>query len=226
MNYDIYQLLDPEDAQELRNAVLALEWTPGQARTAEATKHYKSNYELPRASEEVRTLAQVVQNKILRNQQLMKDHMINKIMQPKFNRYDSDTLQTYRRHGDSALMGGQIRTDLAMTLFLTKPEDYDGGELVIEDSTGKEWSFKPEQGQCIIYPCWNPHWVTEVTRGQRVSAITWLESKIRDIEKRELMRRFYGALCKMEEEQGYSHHYTTLSTCLSKLSRMWMEYSV
>lgn len=224
MNYDIYQLITPERAQEIREEVMKLNWQKGQARTKEATKHYKSNYELPRENPQVNALAQEIQMLLLRTPEIGQDHIINKVMMPKFNKYDSDTESTYKRHGDSALMGGKIRTDLAMTLFLTKPEDYDGGELVIEDSTGKEWSFKPDQGQCIIYPCYNPHWVNPVTRGSRVSAITWIESKFRHYEQRELIRRFGKVMREIEAKDGYSDNFTTLAGILSKLTRMWVEY--
>lgn len=224
MNYDIYQLMDPGDAQAMRDAIMAMEWYPGQARTKEATTHYKSNYELPRENAQVMTLAIQLRNMLQRNSDVQKDHLVNKFMTPKFNRYDAESEMTYKRHGDSALMGGKIRTDLACTIFLTKPEDYDGGELVIEDSTGKEWGFKPDQGQCIIYPCYNPHWVNPVTRGSRVSAITWIESKFRNYEQRELIRRFGKVLRDIEEKDGYSDNFTSLAGIMSKLTRMWVEY--
>jgi PKHD-type hydroxylase len=113
-------------------------------------------------------------------------------------------------------MGRKIRTDLACTLFLN--DDYDGGELCANGL-----SVKGEPGTCVVYECWRPHWVNPVTRGERICAITWMQSAIRDATQREVLNLFQSVLKEVDRTSNEARFYPRLSALYGKLIRMWME---
>jgi PKHD-type hydroxylase len=225
--YDVYRILTPAVAQEFVQAVEKMEWEVGKARTAEATGTIKRNQEI---KETTSTQAAVLIGQIKKafgaHPSLYADHTVCKVFSPKFNKY-TDTGE-YQRHGDAAIMGGQVRTDLSCTLFLSHPDTYKGGDLCIENPDGSHHEVKGDPGTCVVYPCHMPHWVKPVTEGARISCVTWFQSGFRDIEQRELMRRFLRVLKEMEAEPDirYSKHHTTLGTIHGRLQRMWIDYEV
>jgi PKHD-type hydroxylase len=135
-------------------------------------------------------------------------------MPPRFNRYGEG--EEYKTHADGAWMGRSMRTDLACTLFLN--DDYEGGELHINGM-----DIKAGAGVAVVYPCWRPHSVKPVTKGERIAAITWIQSLFRDETERELMQMLQGVLGDIDREQPEGRHYASLSTVYSKLMRIWME---
>ena len=222
--FDTYRVMTPAQAQEIVQAVTLLEWEQGKARTKEATGTIKKNEEIKQDNVGNVFLEQV-RKMMVAHPRLMTDHTVKKMMHPKFNRYRSDG--EYKRHGDAAIMGGKVRTDVACTLFMSHPDTYDGGDLCIEAYDGGHHTIKGDPGTCVVYPCHMPHWVTPVTRGERISVITWFESCYRDFEQRMLMRRFLRALQEMEKEEylRYGELHTSFGTIHSKLQRMWIDYA-
>lgn len=225
--YDTYRILTRAEAQEYVQILNSLDWEVGQARTPEATGTIKKNEELRASSNDaVKAIVEQIKNKMASHPTLYIDHFVKKLLSPKFNRYKNDG--EYKRHGDAAVMGNSVRTDLAMTLWLSHKDLYKGGDLCIEGNDGSYHQFKGDPGTCIVYPCWQPHWVTPVTEGERICMVTWLESMYRNWEERDIQRRFLKALKKMEADpklEPYGEYFTTFGCIQSKLQRMWVDYA-
>ena len=136
-----------------------------------------------------------------------------------FSRYEPD--MQYGSHVDDALMAG-MRTDVSFTLFLSEPESYDGGELVIESASGEE-PVKLAAGSLVAYPSTALHHVAPVTRGERLAAVGWARSYIRDGARRELLFDLDTARRRMFAEHGKSADYDLVSKSLANLLRMWVD---
>ncbi|MEO8243268.1 MAG: Fe2+-dependent dioxygenase [bacterium] len=129
--------------------------------------------------------------------------------------------QTYGLHVDDALMQG-IRTDLSFTLFLSDPETYDGGALIIEDHFEAR-AIKPNAGDLILYPAATLHRVDAVTKGERLAVVGWLQSLIRDPARREVLFDLDQAVDACFATEGKSEQFDRLSKTKSNLLRMWAE---
>lgn len=136
-----------------------------------------------------------------------------------FSRYGGG--QHYGSHVDDAIMGG-VRTDISFTLFLADPAEYDGGELVMETAAG-EMAFKLPAGSGLFYPSTTLHRVEPVTRGQRMAAVGWIRSLIRDAGDRELLFDLDTARQTLFQQQGKTAEFDLLSKCLANLMRKWAE---
>ena len=222
MYVDIYQLLEPEEALQMGQIVDSMEWKQGKARTKEATGTIKRNLEIKACdSEEAKTLLRQLGDKAVQSE-LRNHHFLKKSFGFKFNKY-TETGE-YKRHGDAPIMGGSVRTDLACTLSLSDPSTYEGGNLCYEEPNGEHTEIRLQPGQCVVYPCHMPHWVTPVTKGSRIAAITWFESMFRDLEQRLLLRRFNKVINDMEAADMDGDIRVTLGTIYSKLVRNWCVY--
>ena len=236
--FDTYRIMTPAVAQEFVAAVEKMDWETGKARTKEATGTIKKNQEIKETTLQLGETAR--QNHPLKaailigqikkllgsHPNLYPDHTVSKVFSPKFNRYTNSG--EYQRHGDAAVMAGQVRTDLSCTIFLSHPDTYKGGDLCIEGNDGGYHRVKGDPGTCVVYPCHMPHWVEPVTEGARISCVTWFQSCYRDIEQRVLMRRFLRVLKEMEAdpEHRYDKYHTSLGTIHGRLQRMWIDYEV
>ena len=211
--------MSEEDAKILRDTALKMEWRSGRARTEYGDKHIKKNQELVIVPEYA-PMAKQLQDALRYNEAIFEEFMPYKIMPPIINRYNTDS-PFFGRHGDSALVGdGQVRSDVSCTIFLTSPENYEGGELIIKD----KYSVKGPAGTAFVYDGGQPHWVTPVTRGERVSAVTWMQSYIRSPQRRQLMSELTQVLKNLEKQrEDWDAEYTSLGLVKSNLLRMWME---
>ena len=127
--------------------------------------------------------------------------------------------QSYGLHVDDALMAG-VRTDLSFTLFLSEPESYDGGALIIED-TAEARAFRPAAGDLILYPSTTLHRVAPVTRGERLALVGWVQSWIRGAEQREILFDLDRAIEEVHARDGKSALFDTLAKTRSNLIRQW-----
>ena len=144
-----------------------------------------------------------------------------------FSRYE--TSMSYGRHVDDALMGGiegmqslQTRTDVSFTIFLSAPEEYTGGELVMESAPGEQ-SYKLPVGYAVFYPSTTLHRVNEVTSGARHAVVGWLQSLVSDAGKREMLFELDGVRRAIFQREGKSAEFDTLSKVYSNLLRAWAE---
>lgn len=223
MSFNTYQLITEVSTLEILDKVRDMEWHQGKARTEEATGTIKQNLEL-KASDDLHAKDMLIQI-----QRLLADHigikrevLPKQTLTPKFNRYTKDSPQ-YKRHGDAAVMGGTVRTDLSCTIFLTPTSEYDGGVLCVEDPFGGKVEIKGEPGTCVLYDGGSPHWVTPVTRGERICAVTWIQSHIRDAGEREIIASLNRTLRQMESDEEWTEQYTSLGIISGKLMRKWMD---
>ena len=141
------------------------------------------------------------------------------ILSPLFSRYTAG--KSYGLHMDNALMG-DMRIDLSLTLFLSDPADYAGGELIIYFPTG-ERSVKLPAGHAVLYPTTALHRVAEVTRGQRLVVVTWVRSLVRDAAKREILFDLKTAHHRLADQLGKTPEVDMLSKTHTNLLRQWVE---
>ena len=155
-----------------------------------------------------------------RHEEFKKHAMPRRILPPLFSRYGPGSY--YRRHVDNALMGPfpTMRSDLSITIFLNDPEEYDGGALSLETPLGTQ-QHRLKRGDALLYPTHYPHAVTDVTLGQRLVVVTWVESLIRDPQQREIISDMSNLMewaieQKLEQEPLLNIEKTRLN-----LMRMW-----
>jgi PKHD-type hydroxylase len=141
------------------------------------------------------------------------------ILGPLFSRYLPG--HAYGIHVDDALMGG-VRSDVSFTLFLSPPESYDGGELVIDSTAGEE-AFKLAAGSIITYPATTLHRVAPVARGERLAAVGWVRSYVREAERRELLFDLETARRRLFDREGKTAEGDLLAKCAANLLRLWCE---
>lgn len=185
----IPDVLTPEQVAHGRQLLDSTDWVDGKATTGYQSAKAKDNMQLPADSPVARELGEMILSALSQNPLFLSAALPLRILPPMFNRYAGG--QSFGTHVDNAIrqVPGtpvRIRTDLSMTLFFSAPEEYDGGELCIEDTYGVQ-SIKLPPGHMVLYPSTSLHHVTPVTRGARVSSFFWLQSMIRDNGQRSLL---------------------------------------
>jgi PKHD-type hydroxylase len=208
----LYQVLSADEAGSIVERIRGMEWAQGRASSPLATGTVKKNRELKATDGE--PAESILKDLHKRLEALQDEHFIRLMLVPRFNRYGVG--EAYHEHADAAWMGRRIRTDLACTIFLT--DDYDGGELCVNGV-----SLKGEPGTCVVYECWRPHHVNPVTRGERICAITWMQSGIRDETQREVLNLFQSVLKDVDRTSDEERLYPRLSALYGKLVRIWLE---
>jgi len=141
------------------------------------------------------------------------------VLGPLFSRYEPG--HAYGAHVDDALLAG-VRADVSFTLFLSPPESYDGGELVIDSASGED-AFKLAPGSLVTYPSTTLHRVAPVARGQRLAAVGWVRSYIREAARRELLFELETARRRLFDREGKTAEADLLAKCAANLLRMWCE---
>jgi PKHD-type hydroxylase len=185
----IEKVLTAEQLAAARQRLAAAEWVDGRVTAGYQAQEVKRNAQLPETSPVARELGEVVLAGLARSPRFMAAALPLRVFPPMFNSYAGG--QTFGTHVDTAIRqmvktGQRIRTDLSATLFLTPPEEYDGGELIVEDSYGEK-SVKLTAGDMVLYPATSLHRVEPVTRGNRVSSFFWIQSMIRQDAQRTLL---------------------------------------
>ena len=182
-------VLSKTDVAKFRAAMDAAMWEDGRSTAGSQSALVKKNDQLPPNGELARQLGEIVVKAIVANPLFVSAAIPKQIFPPLFNRYGAG--QHFGVHVDNAvrgdhLTGARIRTDLSVTLFLSEPDEYDGGELIVEDYYGSH-EVKLPAGHLVLYPASSLHTVTPVTRGVRVASFFWLQSMIRDGHARSLI---------------------------------------
>lgn len=222
----IADMLPDDLLEESRKIFDTNEFENGGATAGWHAKLVKRNLQLSAGQPEV----QALQEKLLSH--FARHRVINMAALPKhfrpllFNRYE--TGMSYGSHVDDAIMGltpqgGEAgRADISFTVFLSDPESYDGGELVIESSAGEQ-AYKLQAGQGVLYPSTSLHRVAEVTRGVRLAAVGWVQSFVRDAGQRELLFELDNVRRAIFRRDGKSPEFDGLSHVYSNLLRRWSE---
>ena len=219
----IANVLDPEEVQRVRERLAALPFQDGRATAGWHARTVKRNEQADAADEGVRALRSEVDQAIGRSTLFRMAARPRRRTPIRFSRY-SDAME-YGNHVDDAVMDGPdgpVRTDVSFTLFLSEPDSYDGGELVTETTAGEQ-SYKLPAGSMVVYPSSTLHRVAPVTRGERVAAIGWAQSQVRDPAQREVLFDLDTARRRMFDREGKTEDFDAISKSLANLQRMWAE---
>lgn len=197
-------ILAKDDVAEFRRLMDGADWEDGRSTAGAQSALVKQNEQLPPAGETARRLGEHVIKALSANPLFMSAAIPLRIFPPLFNRYGVG--HRFGTHVDNAvrgdhLTGMRIRTDLSVTLFLSEPDEYDGGELVVEDLYGSH-EVKLPAGDLVLYPATSLHMVTPITRGARVASFFWLQSMIRDAQARSLIFDLDGTIQSLSERVG------------------------
>ena len=224
----IPNVLSKADVAEFRRIIDASDWEDGRSTAGAASAMVKRNEQLPPDSEVARLLGNRVLTALSASPRFISAAIPLQIFPPLFNRYAASDGHHFGLHVDNAvrgdrLTGMRIRTDLSVTLFLSEPEDYDGGELVIEDLYGSH-EIKLPAGDLVVYPASSLHLVTPVTRGTRVASFFWLQSMVRDAHARSLIFDLDTSIQALVERLGRDDPETVkLTGIYHNLIRYWAE---
>ncbi len=230
MQLKLYQVLTPEEAEEMRVLLETQDWQEGKARTEELTGYIKRNKELkPKQDGELVTaLSAKITQKIANHPEAAVDMSLMKMTGVKFNKYGDDQPGgEYKRHTDAPWMG-PVRTDFTCVLALTDPDTYEGGDHYVEDPLGETIVLRPKQGELMLYETGYAHWVEPVTKGSRISALAWAESQIMGERERalcstlkNLSRDFEAAMLANKDDTRFRKWFVDIGVVHSGLYRMW-----
>jgi PKHD-type hydroxylase len=224
----IPEVLSKSEVAEFRHIMDGCEWEDGRLTAGAQSGLVKRNQQLPPNTEVSRELGSRIITALTANSQFISAAIPLQIFPPLFNRYVAAEGHHFGIHVDNAVRGDhltglRIRTDLSVTLFLSEPEEYDGGELVVEDLYGSH-EIKLPAGDAVLYPSSSLHMVTKVTRGTRVASFFWLQSMIRDAHARSLIYDLDSAIQALVERLGRDAPETVkLTGIYHNLIRYWAE---
>ena len=200
-------------------------WVDGRVTAGHQSARAKDNQQIAEGSPEARELGQLVVSALERSPLFITAALPRRIFPPLFNRYEGG--MTFGAHVDNAIRqitgtAFSIRTDLSATLFLSRPEDYDGGELVVEDTFGTH-AVKLAAGDMILYPATSLHRVNPVTRGVRLASFFWIQSMVRDDGERTLLFDLDMAINRLGADMHDHPAVVALTSCYHNLLRRWAD---
>lgn len=222
----IPEVLSKEQISEYRTLMGKAEWVDGNVTSGQQSALAKNNMQLPEGSPLARQIGDAIQDALGQSPLFISAALPLKVFPPLFNRYEAG--QEFGTHVDNAIrhLRGtdfRIRSDLSATLFLTEPEDYDGGELTIEDLYGEQ-TVKLPAGHMVLYPSSSLHHVTPVTRGARVSSFFWMQSMVRDDGQRTLLFQLDNAIRNIGADRGLQDsEVISLTGVYHNLLRRWAD---
>jgi PKHD-type hydroxylase len=225
MLLQIPSVLTKEQVRDARALLDAAEWIDGRVTAGHQSARAKHNEQVPEHHPAARQTGEVIVAALARNPLFRSAALPLHVFPPLFNRYTGG--QSFGSHVDNAVRQvtgttHQLRTDLSATLFLSEPAEYDGGELVIEDTFGVQ-SVKLEAGNLILYPASSLHHVRPVTRGARVSSFFWIQSMVRDDSERTLLFDLDLAIQRLGAEYAEHPSALQLTGVYHNLLRRWAE---
>jgi PKHD-type hydroxylase len=221
-------VLSKAEVADFRRIMDAVDWEDGRSTAGAQSALVKRNEQLPPDSETARMLGERVLRAITSSPAFIAGAVPLHIFPPLFNRYRDAGGHHFGLHVDNAVRGDpltglRIRTDLSVTLFLSEPEDYEGGELVIEDTYGSH-EVKLPAGHLVLYPASSLHLVHPVTRGLRVASFFWLQSMIRSDHARGLVYDLDGVIQSLTGRVGRDDpDLVRLTGIYHNLIRTWAE---
>lgn len=199
-------VLSADQLAEVRRLVGSADWEDGGATAGKQSELAKRNLQLPASSAEAQAAGEIVLSALSANGLFMSAALPHRVFPPLFNRYDASGGHGFDNHVDNAIRylpdrSGRIRTDLSATLFLAQPDDYEGGELIVEDTYGAH-AVKLPAGDLVLYPSTSLHRVEPVTKGSRVASFFWIQSMVRDDGQRALLLDMDGAIRTLAGQVG------------------------
>jgi PKHD-type hydroxylase len=215
-----------DDELQRARALLSDEapWLDGRSSAGAQALTQKNNRQLAQDSGTSRELQGLILAALRRDPLFFSATLPRKIFNPLFNRYGG-TANTYGPHVDGAILhshadGQWVRSDISCTVFLADPDEYDGGELTVQDTYGEQ-NIKLPAGDAVIYPGTSVHRVNPVTRGVRIASFLWIESMVRSDEQRRLLFELDMNLLTLRERHGETAETTALTGVYHNLLRQW-----
>lgn len=221
----IPEIFSVEEVRQARTLLDTAEWIDGKVTAGYQARSVKENQQLPEGQSAAIKLGETVLEALARSSVFMAAALPLRVFPPMFNRYSGGG--HFGTHVDTAiramaLTGQRIRTDVSATLFLTPPEEYDGGELLVEDTYGVH-SVKLPAGHLVLYPATSLHRVTPVTRGARISSFFWIQSMIRSDGDRTLLYDLDTSIQQLAKELPGNQLGVQLTGIYHNLLRRWAE---
>jgi PKHD-type hydroxylase len=235
MLLQIPRVLSPETLAKCRAIIMSADWADGRITAGLQSAQVKHNMQLPEDSPAATEARRIILAALADNGLFISGALPKRVFPPLFNCYELGMV--FGNHVDNAVRthaasGQHIRTDLAATLFIAAPDEYDGGELIIEDTFGTQ-SVKLAAGDMVLYPASSVHRVTPVTRGARIASFFWVESMVRLAEQRRILfdmdtaishlRTAENAAANKTGNQRESDAVVKLTGCYHNLLRMWAD---
>jgi PKHD-type hydroxylase len=221
----IPDVLTAEQVLHARTLLDSTDWVDGRVTAGHQSARAKDNQQLPETSPAARELGELVLNALQQNALFITSALPLRVFPPLFNRYEGG--QSFGTHVDNAIRTvtgtpHRIRTDLSATLFFSAPDEYDGGELMVEDTYGVH-SVKLPPGHLVLYPSTSLHHVRPVTRGARICSFFWLQSMIRDDAQRTLLFDLDAAIRRVNQDLPNHPSAVQLTGVYHNLLRRWAE---
>ncbi|MBP8100364.1 MAG: Fe2+-dependent dioxygenase [Burkholderiaceae bacterium] len=225
MLLQIPDLLSADEVRQARQLLEGAPWADGRDSAGPQAATVKNNQQLPHDAPAARAIRSLVLAGVERNPLFLTAALPKKIFTPRINRYGGDT-PFYGAHVDNAIRftadGERVRTDVSCTVFLSDPDEYDGGELQVQDTYGSR-GVKLPAGHAVLYPGTSIHQVTPVTRGSRLACFFWIESMVRSDEQRRLLFELDMSLMRLREGHGETDEAVSLTGTYHNLLRMWAD---
>ena len=225
MLIQIPDVLTAEQVAHARRLLDAAEWVDGRVTAGHQSAQAKDNVQIPEGHPVARELGEMILKALQQNPLFITAALPLHVFPPLFNRYSGG--QSFGSHVDNSIRtvpgtSHRIRTDLSATLFFSQPDEYDGGELMIEDTYGVH-SVKLPAGSMVLYPSTSLHHVAPVTRGARVSSFFWLQSMVRDDGDRTLLFDLDSAIRQLNQSSPQHPVAVQLTGVYHNLLRKWAE---
>jgi PKHD-type hydroxylase len=208
---------------ELQATLLTAEWSQGSVTSGQQATQRKQNRQLTAGSTAADRLGAIVAAALEQHPLFVSAALPQHILPPLFNCYEGG--EHYGNHVDSAIQRdasrhARARTDVSVTVFISQPDEYDGGELIIEDTYGSH-EVKLPAGDAILYPSTSLHRVEPVTSGRRLAAVTWVQSMIRDDWQRSMLFNLDMTILRLRQQLGDSEEVVALTSHYHNLLRQW-----
>ena len=225
MLLQIPEVLSAEQVAGFRKVLDSSNWVDGRITAGHQSARTKDNLQLPEDNAEARRLGDTILKALESNPMFMAAALPLKVFPPLFNRYEDG--QSFGNHVDNAIRQvtgtpHRVRTDLSATLFLSNPDEYDGGELVVEDTYGLH-SVKLPAGHLILYPASSVHHVRPVTRGARFASFFWIQSMVRDDGERTILFDLDLAIQRLMSDVPEHASVVELTSLYHNLLRRWAD---
>ena len=225
MLLQIPEVLSTQQVDACRKVLEKADWVDGRITAGHQSARAKDNLQLPEDHEDAQRLQNTILYALESNPLFMSAALPLKVFPPLFNRYQNG--QSFGNHVDNAIRQvkdtpHRVRTDLSATLFFSNPEDYDGGELVVEDTYGVH-SVKLPAGHVILYPASSLHHVRPVTRGARMASFFWIQSMVRDDGERTILFDLDVAIQRLSSDVPEHPSIVELTSLYHNLLRRWAD---
>jgi PKHD-type hydroxylase len=225
MLLQIPEVLSTEQVDKCREVLEKDNWIDGRTTAGHQSGRAKDNQQLPEDHDDAKRLGDIILHALESNPLFMSAALPLKVFPPLFNRYQNR--QSFGNHVDNAIRQvkgtpHRVRTDLSATLFFSNPEEYDGGELVVEDIYGVH-SVKLPAGHLILYPASSLHHVRPVTRGARLASFFWVQSMVRDDGERTILFDLDVAIQRLTSDVPEHPTIVELTSLYHNLLRRWAD---